>query len=144
MTQGMRVVGSMQQESLWKINEKEKLPVQIAYSPLFFSFFCCFFSQLGIKKKKYMPYNHQHKYFFISEYLHSPAFPWEVLKGLGDSTFDLENLSRTKVPEAKNTIKSHNNNNQIFGRVEDLTHPIPDLPHPPQRLWVMRSYHIFQ
>lgn len=75
MTQGMRVVGSMQQESLWKINEKEKLPVQIAYSPLFFSFFCCFFSQLGIKKKKYMPYNHQHKYFFISEYLHSPAFP---------------------------------------------------------------------
>uniref|UniRef100_A0A672TIC4 Cytochrome b5 heme-binding domain-containing protein n=1 Tax=Strigops habroptila TaxID=2489341 RepID=A0A672TIC4_STRHB len=28
--------------------------------------------ELGIKKKKYMPYNHQHKYFFISEYLHSP------------------------------------------------------------------------
>lgn len=37
------------------------------------SLFYCLFSQLGIKKKKYMPYNHQHKYFFISEYLHSPA-----------------------------------------------------------------------
>uniref|UniRef100_A0A8C0FV01 Fatty acid desaturase domain-containing protein n=1 Tax=Bubo bubo TaxID=30461 RepID=A0A8C0FV01_BUBBB len=34
--------------------------------------------ELGIKKKKYMPYNHQHKYFFISEYLHSPSswFVW--------------------------------------------------------------------
>lgn len=25
------------------------------------------FSQLGKQKKKYMPYNHQHKYFFLSE-----------------------------------------------------------------------------
>uniref|UniRef100_A0A8D0FNR8 Cytochrome b5 heme-binding domain-containing protein n=1 Tax=Strix occidentalis caurina TaxID=311401 RepID=A0A8D0FNR8_STROC len=32
--------------------------------------------ELGIKKKKYMPYNHQHKYFFISEYLHSPDLAW--------------------------------------------------------------------
>ena len=27
----------------------------------------CFSSQLGKQKKKYMPYNHQHKYFFLSE-----------------------------------------------------------------------------
>lgn len=54
-------------------------------------YFCCcsFFSQLGIKKKKYMPYNHQHKYFFISEYLHSPAIPWGVQTGLVDLPFDL-------------------------------------------------------
>lgn len=84
--------------------EKSKLPVQIAWSFFFF------FPQLGIKKKKYMPYNHQHKYFFISEYLHSPEILWDVLKGLGNTTFDLENLRRTKVPEAKNTIKHHNNN----------------------------------
>lgn len=83
--------------------EKSKLSVQIAWPFFFFS------PQLGIKKKKYMPYNHQHKYFFISEYLHSPAIPWNVLKGLEDPTFDLENLRRTKVPESKNTIKRRNN-----------------------------------
>uniref|UniRef100_A0A8C3MKW1 Uncharacterized protein n=1 Tax=Geospiza parvula TaxID=87175 RepID=A0A8C3MKW1_GEOPR len=76
---------------------------------------------LGIKKKKYMPYNHQHKYFFISEYLYPPAIPCEVLKGLRDSTFDLENLRKTKVAESKNIIKNQNNNNQIFGRVGDLS-----------------------
>lgn len=76
--------------------EKSELPVQIAWSPLFFFLFFFFFPQLGIKKKKYMPYNHQHKYFFISEYLHPPAIPGEVLKGLGDATFDLENLRKNK------------------------------------------------
>uniref|UniRef100_A0A8C3XQT5 Cytochrome b5 heme-binding domain-containing protein n=1 Tax=Chelydra serpentina TaxID=8475 RepID=A0A8C3XQT5_CHESE len=34
--------------------------------------------ELGMKKKKFMPYNHQHKYFFVSEYhyfpkVHSPS-----------------------------------------------------------------------
>lgn len=48
----------------------------------------CFCSQLGIKKKKYMPYNHQHKYFFISECRHSPAIPGGVVMGLVDPTFD--------------------------------------------------------
>lgn len=99
----MRVVGSVQEESLWKINGKEQV---ICANCLAFFFFS---PQLGIKKKKYMPYNHQHKYFFISEYLHSPAIPWNVLKGLEDPTFDLENLRRTKVPESKNTIKRRNN-----------------------------------
>uniref|UniRef100_A0A8U7MGC0 Uncharacterized protein n=1 Tax=Corvus moneduloides TaxID=1196302 RepID=A0A8U7MGC0_CORMO len=56
--------------------------------PFLFTLGKKFSVELGIKKKKYMPYNHQHKYFFISEYLHFPAFPSEVLKGLGDSSFD--------------------------------------------------------
>uniref|UniRef100_A0A8B9TSL4 Cytochrome b5 heme-binding domain-containing protein n=1 Tax=Anas platyrhynchos TaxID=8839 RepID=A0A8B9TSL4_ANAPL len=41
--------------------------------PFLFTLGKKFSVELGIKKKKYMPYNHQHKYFFISEYLHSPA-----------------------------------------------------------------------
>lgn len=81
MKQGMQVAGSVQ-ESLWKINGKEQVSCA---NCLVYTFFF-FFPQLGIKKKKYMPYNHQHKYFFISEYLNSPG-----------CTSDMENLSRTKV-----------------------------------------------
>uniref|UniRef100_A0A8U8AYC5 Uncharacterized protein n=1 Tax=Geospiza parvula TaxID=87175 RepID=A0A8U8AYC5_GEOPR len=117
--------------------------------PFLFTLGKKFSVELGIKKKKYMPYNHQHKYFFISEYLYPPAIPCEVLKGLRDSTFDLENLRKTKVAESKNIIKNQNNNNQIFGRVGDLRHHIPDLPHPPQRMlesswfvWVSQMNHI--
>uniref|UniRef100_A0A8C0GXX0 Cytochrome b5 heme-binding domain-containing protein n=1 Tax=Chelonoidis abingdonii TaxID=106734 RepID=A0A8C0GXX0_CHEAB len=41
--------------------------------------------ELGMKKKKFMPYNHQHKYFFVTEYLyfpkgHSPKY--ECFSGL--------------------------------------------------------------
>lgn len=83
----MRVVGSVQEQSLWKINGKEQVTcANCLVSTNFFSLFF-FFSQLGIKKKKYMPYNHQHKYFFISEYLYSPSIPCEVLRGLGDFYF---------------------------------------------------------
>lgn len=97
MKQGMKVVGSMQEESLWKINRKK----QVTCANCLVSTFFFFFPQLGIKKKKYMPYNHQHKYFFISEYLHPPAIPWEVLKGLGHATFDLENLRKNKGSRVK-------------------------------------------
>ncbi|NXU84895.1 FADS2 desaturase, partial [Xiphorhynchus elegans] len=31
--------------------------------------------EYGKKKLKYLPYNHQHEYFFLSEYLPSPALP---------------------------------------------------------------------
>lgn len=73
----MRVVGSVQDECLWgRKNGKQQVTcADCLASTQWFGFFCCFFSQLGIKKKKYMPYNHQHKYFFISEYLHSPVIP---------------------------------------------------------------------
>lgn len=47
-------------------------------------------SQLGKQKKKYMPYNHQHKYFFLSECPHltwGEELPWEgVLKGYEEMT----------------------------------------------------------
>ncbi|MEE6528177.1 hypothetical protein FKM82_030187 [Ascaphus truei] len=36
--------------------------------PIFFALGKTLSVELGIKKKKYMPYNHQHKYFFLSEY----------------------------------------------------------------------------
>lgn len=46
------------------------------------SFVRAFPSQLGKQKKKYMPYNYQHKYFFLSEYP-PPApgglLPWQGL-----------------------------------------------------------------
>lgn len=41
----------------------------------------CFSPQLGKQKKKYMPYNHQHKYFFLSECPHSA--PGDSLGGGG-------------------------------------------------------------
>uniref|UniRef100_A0A8C3PMW2 Cytochrome b5 heme-binding domain-containing protein n=1 Tax=Calidris pygmaea TaxID=425635 RepID=A0A8C3PMW2_9CHAR len=44
--------------------------------PFLFTLGKKFSVELGIKKTKYMPYNHQHKYFFISEYLHSPDLAW--------------------------------------------------------------------
>uniref|UniRef100_A0A8C3MJN5 Uncharacterized protein n=1 Tax=Geospiza parvula TaxID=87175 RepID=A0A8C3MJN5_GEOPR len=46
--------------------------------PFLFTLGKKFSVELGIKKKKYMPYNHQHKYFFISEYLYPPAIPCET------------------------------------------------------------------
>lgn len=53
----------------------------------------CLSSQLGKQKKKYMPYNHQHKYFFLSECPHpgrgdSPGRGPEGTRGGNDSPRD--------------------------------------------------------
>ncbi|OXB73643.1 UNVERIFIED_CONTAM: hypothetical protein H355_002096 [Colinus virginianus] len=64
--------------------------------PFLFTLGKKFSVELGIKKKKYMPYNHQHKYFFISEYFYFPVIPQGILMGLIDLTSDLQVLSRAK------------------------------------------------
>lgn len=40
---------------------------KVVCAHVFMACVICSLQQLGEQKKKFMPYNHQHKYFFISE-----------------------------------------------------------------------------